>query len=298
MQVPNILDSLRNNKEPSYEAPIEWTAWTAVWEDELELFGRLKEIYTKEKTISSAQHWAAYIEHRRPIDWQYCLDFFLQCPKEYQTPKQLEVSASERSKDPHIALMQLLYRYHNGDDTYDTLLVEKGALEQLEIHELNTICQDVWELSARHLAVKALPLRLSEFFKTFSHAIDTDELPKNGVGLLMATLLIGVDNPSFAMNIGEDENYYKAVCETATDSDILKIIECHSKNPEWRKRMKHDFGIQWFDPFLQSKNPDHLWFTIYQSLDPNMNLKQLAHCIKQKNQPAAESYSLESISIS
>ena len=298
MQVPNVLDSLRNNEEPSYIAPFEWTAWTAVWEDELELFGRLKDNYTKTKTPEAAKYWSAYVENRRPIDWSYCMDFFLQCPPQYQTQKQLDVAALEHSADPHISAMQLLYRYHTGVATYDTLLLETGALQHLEMHDLSTICKDVWDSSSSHIVANSLPPRLSEFFKTYPHSIDTEELPQHGVGILMATMLIGVNNPSFGINIGEDERYYNAVCQTATDSDILKIIECHQKNPEWRKRMQHEFEIKWFDPFVKSTNPDHLWFTIYQSLDPGMNLKQLSHFIKQKKQAPAESYSLESISIS
>lgn len=298
MQVPSILDSLRANQTPSYEAPIEWTKWTDVWEDELELYDRLRALYANSKSPDDALHWAAYIEQREPIDWQYFLEFFLECPAQYRTTRQLEVSSRVKSLTPHMAAMQLLYRYSTKQPTFDQTLLVPGSMQDLEIELVSVIAQDVWNSPKQNVLTKPLIARIAEFFKKYPHALGTDELPQHGVGLLFSTMIMGIEDPKYAVNIGEEEKYYKAACHNANDADILKIIAAHQQNPGWKRRMKHEFGIQWFEPFLQPENPHHLSFGIYQSLDPGMNIKQLAHFIQQQSQPPAESYPLESISIS
>lgn len=296
MQVPTVLHSLRNNEEPSY-GKAEWTAWTDVWEDEVELFGRLRTLYNDNPTPQNAQHWVAYVEQRRPIDWQYILPFFLECPQEHQSEKQLEVSSKTKNADPHIATMQLLYRYHTKQPDYACMLKTAGAMQHMAIEYLGPIAQDVWTTLAPDM-LKPLVERLNEFFEAYPHAIDTTELPQKGVGLLMASMLMGADDSSYALNIGEEEKYYQSACQHALDDDILKIIQAHLMFSQWKKRLKHEFGINWFEPFLQSDNPAHLTFSIYQSLDPKMNLKQLAHFIQLQGQAPAETYALESINLS
>lgn len=299
MQVPNVLDSLRNNEEPSYAAPIAWTHPGAEWADQIELFNRLAALYTEKKTLESAKNWSAYVENRRTINWQYCLDFFVHCPKQYQTPRQLAVSAMVKNEDLHIKRMQLLYQCHTKQPTFSHFLNDDGALKNLELNHLSIICQDVWQLPQQTSINAVLPLRIKEFLQHYPHYLDPSKLPQHGVGLLMATMLMGVQNSAFAITFGDDVTYYNAACHNATEADILRIIEYHQKNPIWRHQMKNDLDFQWFEPFLQSVNPHHLSFTIYQSLDPTMNLEMLANFIKQQQHPQpAESYALDQILIS
>lgn len=298
MQVPNVLSSLRNNEMPSYQDPIQWTDIASEWADDQELYARLKTLYQASPTEETAKAWVAFMNMSRPIDWPYFLDFFTDCPAQYRTLQQNEVTALKRSKDPYISTMQLLHQYHAGNPKFDAFLRIKGSMQHIELDQLSLIAQSVWQRSDSIVVSKHFPARLAELLNAYPHSINVKDLPKNGAALLVSAMLIGVKNSSFGMNIGDDEHYYDASCRNATEKDVIKFIECLQRNSEWQKKMVEEFEMHWFEPFLKAGNPHHLSFTIYQSLDPSMNLKQLTHFLKKKNQVPDESYSLESISIS
>lgn len=298
MQVPNVLDSLRNNKEPSFEAPIQWTGPTSEWKDDQELYARLKSIYDKEKTPASAQHWVSFMDTLRPIDWPYFTDFFTTCPTAYQTPAQLEVTSPKKSKNSDIVAMQLLHCFDKKDPKFDALLRTERSMNSLEIKQLSDIAQHVWEHSEALIATKHLPARIVQFLEDYPHEVEVHEFPNAGVGLLVATILIGTKDPSFCVNNGDDERYYNTACANASQHDVDRLVQCLQRHPEWCQRIRNEFEMNWFDPFLQERNPHRGVLGMYHSLDPHMKLDGLSYFLKQHTQPAAESYSLESISIS
>lgn len=297
MQVPNVLDSLRNNEIPSFVPPMQWTGPLSEWADDIELYGRLKDRYVATPTKESANQWAAFMDTLRPIDWHPFVDFFALCPKECQTPSQQEIASKKRCTDPALAGVQMLYSLENNVPKWDALLRVPNCLVNMEMDNVQRLAQHAWEHSSDVLATKHLPARLTEFLNAYPHAVNTDDMRADGAGLLMAALLLGIPEPSFATNIGDDEHYYERACKNVSNKDLLRFAQCLERHPEWQKHMLDELEITWFDHFLKKDNPHHLAFGIYQSLDPTMNMKQLMHFLSRQNDAPPEQYSLESISI-
>lgn len=297
MQVPNVLNSLRNNENPSFAPPIQWSSPLSEWKDDIELYGRLKTRYLQDPTADHARHWSMFMDTLRPIDWHIFLDFFTLCPRQHQTPTQLEVSSKKRATEPSLAGVQLLYAFEHKQAKLDQFFRVPKCLVNMDIETVQQLAQHVWQHSSDVLATKHLPARLTEFLNAHPHGIQAERLQANGAGLLLSAMLLGVPSPSFAVNIGEDEHYYERACKEASNQDVRRLIQCFQRHPAWQERMNDDFEIVWFEHFLKKDNPHHLEFGIYQSLDPSMDLKQLLHFLNKQNEMPPEQYSLESISI-
>ena len=296
MQVPNVLDSLRQGKTPDFTAPVQWTDRMSEWRDDLELYNRLKQWYTQNPTAVNASHWAGFVDSLRPMDWQTFGEFFTQCPRAQQTPMQLEVTRAKCSDNPEIAAMQLLHQLNKKTVKLDPWIRSPGSMQHMELSTVSEVAQHVWDHSSTAVVTKHLPTRLAEFFKHFPHVLQEEQLPMGGVALLMATMIVGSDIGSISFST--DFEYYEEACANAQLPDVVQWLECLTRNPEWMDNIEDQYEARWFEPFLQPASPHASMFQLYQSLYPDMAPKLLAHFLRQNSQPAEESYTLESLNLS
>ncbi len=296
MQVPNVLDALRQGDSPQFNAPVQWTDRMSEWRDDLELYDRLMQLYKKNPTPENALHWSGFVDSLRPIDWQTFGEFFTLCPRASQTPAQQEVTNAKCSVASDIAAMQLLQQLSKKTAKLDPWIRKEGSMQHLELPLVSNVVQHVWEHSSGTIVSKHLPERLYEFFKHFPHVLQEDQLPQGSAALLMSTIIVGSDIGS--ISFAEDIDYYQRACANAALPDVVRWLDCLAKNRQWIETIEDTHEMRWFEPFVQPSHPHASMFQLYQSLCPEMRPKQLAHFLHQHTQPAPESYTLESLNLS
>ena len=296
MQVPNVLDSLRQGKPPQFNAPVQWTDRMAEWRDDLELYDRLMQRYKQNPTPDNASHWAGFVDSLRPMDWQTFGEFFTLCPQAQQTPTQLEVTQKKCSSTPALASMQLLHQLGKQTAKLDPWIRTPGSMQHMDLPAVSGVVQHVWDHSPAPVVSKHLPARLYEFFNHFPHVLQEQQLPQGSAALLMATIIVGCDIGSISFT--NDFKYYEKACANAALPDVVRWLDCLSKNPQWLETIEDQHETPWFEPFLKASNPHASMFQLYQSLYPEMATKPLAHFLRQHTQSPAESYTLESLDLS
>ena len=209
---------------------------------------------------------------------------------------QLEVTRAKCSDNPEIAAMQLLHQLNKKTVKLDPWIRSPGSMQHMELSTVSEVAQHVWDHSSTSVVAKHLPARLAEFFKHFPHVLQEEQLPKGGVALLMATMIVGSDIGSISFST--DFKYYEEACANAQLPDVVRWLECLARNPEWMDNIEDQYEARWFEPFLQPASPHASMFQLYQSLYPDMAPKLLAHFLRQHSQPAEESYTLESLNLS
>lgn len=298
MQVPNIYDCLKQNILFDLDAKSSWFSSEIDWRQEVEMQALLKERYRVQPNDENAKLWSKFIDTLPTLDWGEFVSFFIQCPKHFQSPKQLEVSSSKTSKVASMATMQLLYRLNNPSSNWEACLRVENALSNLEMEAASSIFQKAWESKNPAIVTTHLLNRLSEYMHLYPYALKINSLPTTGVGLLWSAFLIGTDVDTGLTIKGQDIKYYKDCCLKASPEDLYKFLSCIHTKPEWLTTMAEYHEMYWYEPFLDDKNQHSKVFRIYQSLDPGMEPNMLLHLLQNSDNPNKEGYSLESILIS